>query len=152
MLLSIVDKTVYCRLKGEHSQRREHLRESEGHVQVEPGHVRRGKKEEELLIKRAAWAKKPAQRVKGRSNKGRQPKSLSYIGKGSQAHGLGKFRVGDRACQPYPIRSRDWEILGEPGNQGYFAMLNRLFNHLCQGLRLKQRVSPGGSISKASCN
>lgn len=68
-----------------------------------------------------------------------------YTGKGScrkdsPTPGLEEFRAGSQVCQPCPIPARDGGMLGEPGSQAYFDMLNRHFSQFVSGLRPNNRV------------
>ena len=60
---------------------------------------------------------------------------------GQPSPSVGEFWVEGSVCQPYPTQvGTDAGILGEPGGQGCFDMLNRHLSPMSQGLRLDKSL------------
>lgn len=55
------------------------------------------------------------------------------------------FRIGGGTCQPYPVTSRNWELMKEPGSQVHSDILNRHTVNLL-GLRPDINVRKKGHL------
>lgn len=115
---SVVGDILLSRYVGEHSQRQGHQGESR------------------VVLTRLSWViwREGKGKAEGRGRSAAASRGLDYIGKSGPAPWVGEFRIGaGYASQEDPVTGRDRGMLGEPGGQVCFGMLNRHLSHFSQG-------------------